>query len=111
MHLEVAWLLQPIAVSYRGELRMVLKIERASDGQFVILRLSGRLQLEHIDQLKTQMEGKAGRVILDLAEVKLIDREAVCFLGSCEANGFELRQCPLYIREWINRERASQGNG
>jgi hypothetical protein len=110
MQLEVASPLQPIRlIDIRVGLQMVLKIERASDGQLVILRLSGRLQSEHVDQLTRQMEGSRKRIALDLAEVKLVDRDAVRFLESCEANGTELSQCPLYIREWINRERALPG--
>lgn len=87
---------------------MVLRIERVSHGQLMILRLSGRVQSEHLDQLRAEMEASSHRFILDLDEVKLVDREAVCFLESCETNGVELSKCPLYIREWIDRERASQ---
>jgi len=87
---------------------MVLKIERVSDGQLMILHLSGRLQSEHVDELKAQIEGCARRVILALGDVKLVDRDVVCFLGVCEENGVELRHCPLYIRDWIDRERAGQ---
>ncbi len=89
---------------------MVLRIESMSDGQRVVLRLSGRLQSEHVDQLKAQVEDRTQSVILDLDGVKLIDREVVCFLEQCEASGVELRQCPLYLREWIDRERASQAD-
>ncbi len=45
---------------------MVLRIESVSDGQRVILRLSGRLQSEQVDQLKAQVEGRTQNVILDL---------------------------------------------
>jgi hypothetical protein len=89
---------------------MVLRIERVSDGQITTLRLSGRLQSEHVDQLKAQIEGRARGVVLDLDEVKLVDRDVVCFLGICEANGVQLSQCPRFIREWIDRERASQAD-
>ena len=85
---------------------MVLRIEKVSEGPFMILRLSGRVQSEHVDQLKAQIEGSTQRVILDLDEVKLVDRDVVCFLGRCEANGVELRQCSPYIRDWIDQERA-----
>jgi hypothetical protein len=87
---------------------MVPRIESVSDGQRVVLRLSGRLQSEHVDQLKVQIEGRTQNVILDLDGVKLVDRDVVCFLEQCEASSVELRQCPLYLREWITRERASQ---
>lgn len=89
---------------------MVLKIETLSDGEVTILRLSGRLRSEHVDQLKAQIESSTVRVILHLDDVKLVDRDTVCFLGACEANGVELSECPLYIREWINRERARKGD-
>ena len=84
---------------------MVLKIDRGSDGQRLVLRLTGRLQSEHVEQLKAQMEGTR-RVVLDLADVRLIDREVVCFLGVCEANGTELRHCSPYIRDWILKEKS-----
>jgi anti-anti-sigma regulatory factor len=87
---------------------MVLRIEKVSDGLLMILRLSGRLQSEHVDQLRDQIEGSTHRVILDLEEVKLVDRDVVRFLGLCEANGVELNQCSPYIRDWIDRERASE---
>lgn len=86
---------------------MVLKIDRGSDGQQLVLRLSGRLQSEHVEQLKAQMERTTQRVVLDLEDVKLVDRDVVCFLGVCEANGTELRHCSPYIREWILQEKAN----
>jgi hypothetical protein len=89
---------------------MVLRIEKVSDGPLMILRLSGRLQSEHVDQLRAQIESSTPRVILNLEEVKLVDRDAVRFLGSCEANGVELDQCSPYIRDWIDREKANQGD-
>jgi len=85
---------------------MVLRIEKVSDEQLVILRLSGRLQSEHVDQLKTQIEASSKKVVLDLGEVKLVERDVVCFLGDCEESGVQLSQCPPYIREWIDREKA-----
>jgi hypothetical protein len=87
--------------------KMVLKIDRGSDAQQLVLRLSGRIQSEHVEQLNTEMKGST-QVVLDLKDVKLVDREVVCFLGSCEANGAELRHCSPYIREWILKEKASR---
>lgn len=46
------------------------------------------------------------KIVLDLANVKLVDREVAIFLGQCESRGIELRNCPPYIREWIRLERA-----
>lgn len=86
---------------------MVLRIEKVSHGQLVILRLSGRLQLEHREELKLQIEACGEGVVLDLEDVKLVDREMVRFLGFCETNGTELRHCSPYIREWIVREKSA----
>ena len=88
---------------------MVMRIERVADGQITILRLNGRLQSEHVEQLKAEIEGSPQRVVLDLEEVKLVDRDTVCFLAVCEANGIELCQCSPYIRDWIAREKAERG--
>ena len=87
---------------------MVMRIERVARGELTILRLSGRLQSEHLEQLKAQIEGSTQRVVLDLEEVKLVDRDAVCFLPACEMKGIELRQCSPYIRDWIERENAGR---
>ena len=46
------------------------------------------------------------RKILDLSEVTLVDLGVIRFLISCEDEGVELVECPLYVREWILRERA-----
>ena len=86
---------------------MTLRIENVSDGRVLILRLFGRLQSEHLKELQTHMDGTTMKLVLDLDQVKLVDREAVCFLAACEARGVQLSQCSPYIREWINRERVS----
>lgn len=86
---------------------MVLKIDRSIDGKYVVLRLSGRMQSEHLEQLKAEMEEVEG-VVLDLEDVRLVDREAVRFLSECEANGAELKNCSPYIREWIAKEKNTR---
>jgi len=42
-------------------------------------------------------------VILDLAEVTLVDRETVRFLAACNVRGIGFRNCPEFIREWISK--------
>jgi hypothetical protein len=49
-------------------------------------------------------------VVLDLAEVTLVDVETVRFLCGSEAKGIELRHCPSYVREWIRREQGAAGS-
>ena len=71
-----------------------------------VLRLSGRITAEDVDVLRAALEQETGAVDIDLRDVSLIDREAVKVLAFSEGNGIGLRNCPAYIREWIDRERA-----
>jgi len=86
---------------------MTLKIQRSEVDRLVVFALSGRIQLEHLRELRNlfQFEAADHSIVLDLEEVRLVDREAVKFLTQCEADGVRLDQCPAYIREWIEKER------
>jgi len=84
----------------------MLKIEKESDGHTMSLRLSGRIQSADIGNITAQMGDDSVRILLDLSEVTLVDVEAVRFLSNCEHEGIALVHCPLYVREWILRERA-----
>jgi hypothetical protein len=84
----------------------MLRIEKRSNGQATILRLSGRIEAERLSELQVQVENCAENTIIDLEEVKLVDRAVVRFLGLCESDGIELLNCALYIREWIFRENS-----
>jgi len=84
----------------------MLRIEKESGGHTTRLRLSGRIQSADIDEIWAQMDDDAIRIILDLDEVTLVDVEVVRFLSDCEDGGVVLVHCPLYVREWIIRERT-----
>jgi hypothetical protein len=84
----------------------MLRIEKTSDGCFTRLLLSGRIQSDCIDSIRSAMGDGCARRILDLSEVTLVDIEVVRFLIQCENEGVELVQCPPYVREWIVRELA-----
>ena len=84
----------------------MLRIETESDGCVTTLRLSGRIQLDCIDSIRSAMNDGCQRKILDLTEVTLIDIAVVRFLIRCEDEGIELAQSPPYVREWMVRERA-----
>jgi len=85
----------------------MLKITRAANGE-VVFTVSGRLDAENLAELgrlfSSEVSGR--RITLDLIELTLVDQEAVLFLGRCEAENIQLRNCPAYIREWITRERG-----
>lgn len=88
---------------------MTLKIERAVDGKYVVLRLSGRLHSEHLAELKRLIENSTQSVALDLDEIRQVDLDAVNFLRKCHAEGTELRHCSPYICEWMGKERDREG--
>jgi hypothetical protein len=43
-------------------------------------------------------------ILLDLGELRLVDRDAVKFLRACETKGMKLENCPAYVREWMEKE-------
>ena len=93
-----------------GKEWMTLRIQRLAEGEVVAFSLSGRIKAEEVAELQKLLEAEYPdhRIVLDLSEVKLVDREAVRFLARCEAAGTQLENCPAYIREWIVGE--SVGN-
>ena len=86
----------------------MLKITRAANGE-VVIKLSGRMDAENLGELEglIRAESDGRRIVLDLKDLTLVDRDAVGFLERCEADSITLTNCPAYIREWIRRERAS----
>jgi anti-anti-sigma regulatory factor len=88
---------------------MVLKIETVPDGQNTIFRLSGRIESQHVQDLKARTEIRTPGLVLDLEEVRVVDLDVVHFLAVCEAKGIKLRNCSRYIREWILTEKARIG--
>ena len=73
-----------------------------------MLTLSGHIEAEHIAALQElpEFQGDSGNMILDLREIRLADRQAVGFLRGCESKGITLKNCPPYIREWMQREKG-----
>jgi anti-anti-sigma regulatory factor len=85
---------------------MVLKIERVSEARETVLRLSGGIKSEQVQELKAQIDGSRNGIVLDLEQVRLVDLDAVHFLAVCETKGIELRHCLPYVRQWIQAEKA-----
>ena len=87
---------------------MVLKIESVSDARGTTIRLIGRMQEEHLEELKGQIRITGPTIELDLEQLSLIDVEAVRFLAVCEIEGIHIVHCPPYIRDWIDKEAHLQ---
>ena len=84
----------------------MLKITRAANGE-VVFKLSGRMDVESLAELKTlfSVEASGRRIVLDLKDLTVVDQDVVSFLRRCEVDSITLKNCPAYIREWITRGR------
>ena len=82
------------------------RVDRLIEPDLAVLRISGRITAQELEVLRAAVEEESGAVVIDLKDVGLIDGDAVRFFASIEANGDVLRNCPAFIREWVNRERA-----
>ena len=81
----------------------MLRIGRSADEKPAKFALSGRIEQKHVPGLQElfDAEGEVREITVDLEEVRLVDRESVRFLASCKARGIQLKNCPSYIRQWI----------
>jgi anti-anti-sigma regulatory factor len=79
----------------------------AQDGANVFI-LSGVLDTEHAARLQELLTTAAGRIVLDLKDITLVDRAAVQFLARVEMAGTELINCPEYVRSWIAAEKETR---
>jgi hypothetical protein len=82
----------------------MIRIERAEGLDLMTLLVSGHIQADDLPELKRVMESHSQPLVLNLAGIKLIDREAVKFLAEFVATNGRITGCPSYIREWIRRE-------
>jgi len=87
---------------------MTLRIQRSNERGWVVFTLTGRIQADLIPELRElwRSEVPDHRVVLDLKEVRLVDRDVVRFLAQSEAEGARLRNCSAFIRQWISQERS-----
>jgi hypothetical protein len=69
----------------------------------VVFAFSGRIEEQQLPELASLLEAdeEHHEIVFDLAEVRLVHRRVVRFLGECEARGIRLENCPSYIRKWI----------
>ena len=90
----------------------MLRITRKANGE-VVFKVSGQLTAENVTEIETLMaaESKGKRIVLDCTDLRLVDGEAVKFLEKWEADSIKLKNCGLYIREWIRRERQERKSG
>jgi hypothetical protein len=89
-----------------GEQLGMLRIHR-SEGNEVVFTLSGQMDEEATSDLKAMISSESSQrpIVLDLKDLTLVDENAITLFVHCEANSITLKNCPAYIREWINAQR------
>jgi len=87
---------------------MTCRIDRVLENDLEVFYVSGRIEREDLEVLRAALGPEARALAIDLRDVGLIDGEAVKFLAIIEANGGALRNCPAFIREWIEREKSQE---
>jgi anti-anti-sigma regulatory factor len=81
------------------------RIHRSVEPGANVFVLSGVLDTEHAVRLQELLATTAaGRIVLDLKDITLVDRAAVRFLARVESTGAEIVNCPQYVRRWIAAE-------
>src|SRR4029079_3562227 len=89
--------------------RMTHRIERSTNARGVTFILSGDMDSAHVTELEALIAAVSNRLlVLDLADVTLVNREAIGFLAGVEAAGVTLVNCPEDVRSLIY---AEQGEG
>jgi anti-anti-sigma regulatory factor len=90
----------------------MLRITKKTNGQ-VVFKVSGQLTAENVSEMEALIaaEGKGKRIVLDCTDLRSVDGEAVKFLEKWEADSIKLKNCGLYIRERIKRQRQERKSG
>jgi hypothetical protein len=93
-----------LALPLHSTAGVTLRIESVSDEHGTTIRLIGRMQAQHLEELRAQIGAGGARVALDLEELSLVDIDTVRFLGACQAGGISIVHSAPYINDWIARE-------
>ena len=90
----------------------MLRITRKANGE-AVFKISGQLTAENVAELEALIaaEKKGRKIVLDCADLRSVDSAAVKFLEKWETDSIKLKNCGLYIREWIRRERLERKSG
>src|SRR5260370_36215797 len=86
----------------------MFKIEKLAERNTTVLRLLGRINAQHLDELNQLIADAKPKVVkLDLSEVTLVDLNVVRFLGDQERRRLGLVKCSPYITELVQREQTA----
>lgn len=86
----------------------MLKIEATRDTKTSLtVALAGSIESEYLpelDELVRRAARDGRRLSFDLAQVRMVDRQAVAFFASGNGRQARLANCPTYLRKWLESE-------
>ena len=89
-------------------MNMTFRVTRSTVDDIVVLIVSGDIDADCAVDVQALLAADRDRsVVVDLSEVAVVDRAGVLLLARTESQGATLRNCPAYVREWIEREREA----
>ena len=84
---------------------MTLRIEIISENVGTTIKLIGRLQQDHLEELAALIQKSISRITLDLEQLNLLDVEGVRFLAELQKKGVLIVRGTTYMMDWISIER------
>ncbi len=72
------------------------------------MQLIGEFDVEHLDEVKAQVNDAPCPVVVDIGELALISVEGIRFLNACQNNGTPIINASGYIAEWMTLEGRSE---
>ena len=72
------------------------------------MQLIGGFDVEHLDEVKAQVNDAPCPVVVDVGELALISVEGIRFLNACQNNGTPIINASGYITEWMMLEGLSE---
>jgi hypothetical protein len=83
---------------------VTLKSEKTLSRKTAIVRLFGRLSVEHFEEVWKEINPVEAPMTLDLSELSLVSLEGVRFLNACEDKGNVVSNASPYNSAWMLKE-------
>lgn len=86
----------------------MLKITTVTDNaESFRVHLYGRFTGEYVSEVEKALSGQRAdtqKVVLDLANVTFVDREAMRFLCTAKSGNVAVENLPSYVQRWMEQE-------
>lgn len=85
----------------------MIRIALRRDDARTIVSIAGRLDEEHLAELREQCSATGTSLVFDLSDLRSADRAAICWLGERLARGDEIKRASPYIKFLLEREQLN----